>query len=148
MEILRSLGLEERVRQASFEAAPRLARSRTMIDPEPILFPSFRSESVHVSPTEWTSCAQSELEPILLQEAASHPGAQLLFGTELLGFEEAGEEISAMIADRATGQVREVRCRFLVAADGSTSLLPCDATSPLGPTFCSLSRTRTSPVCS
>ena len=121
MEILRSLGLEERVRQASFEAAPRLARSRTMIDPEPILFPSFRSESVHVSPTEWTSCAQSELEPILLQEAASHPGAQLLFGTELLGFEEAGEEISAMIADRATGQVRQVRCRFLIAADGSRS---------------------------
>jgi putative polyketide hydroxylase len=121
MEIFRSLGLEERIRQASFQAAPRLARSRTLVDREAILFPSFRPNGLDVSPTEWTSCSQYELEPILLREAASHPTARLLFGTELLGFEEAGEEVSALIADRATGQTRNVRCRFLIAADGSRS---------------------------
>jgi putative polyketide hydroxylase len=121
MEIFRSLGLEERVRHASFQAAPRVARSRTLVDPEPILFPSFHPESLDLSPTEWTSCSQYELEPILLEEAASQPTAQVLFGTELLGFEEAGDGVSALIADRATGQAREVRSRFLIAADGSRS---------------------------
>src|ERR1051325_11578759 len=34
MEILRSLGLEDEVRRASFTAVPRIARSKTLIDAE------------------------------------------------------------------------------------------------------------------
>jgi putative polyketide hydroxylase len=121
MEILRSLGLQNEVRRASFKAEPRIAFSRVLTDTEPLVTQSFHPAGRDVSPVEWTSCSQKELEPILLGEATSHPQAQVLFGTELVGFEETGEGITAQIGDRATGQLREVLCRFLVATDGSKS---------------------------
>ena len=123
MEILRSLGLEDDVRRASFGVTARIARSRVLVDPEPELSPSFRDDSQKASPCWWTSCSQYELEPILLRAATAHPDAQLLFGTELLGFDETGEGIIAQIADRASRRVREVRCRYLIAADGAKSLV-------------------------
>lgn len=121
MEIFRSFGIQDEVRRASFMAEPRIAFSRALTDAEPHVSPSFHPDGRDVSPAEWTSCSQQELEPILLREAASQDHAQLLFGTELLGFEDTGEGITAKIGDRATGQVREVRCRYLIAADGSKS---------------------------
>jgi putative polyketide hydroxylase len=121
MEIFRSLGLQGAISRASFEVEPRIAFSRVLIDPQPRVSPSFHPDGRDVSPADWTSCSQKELEPILLREAISHPQAQVLFGTELLGFEQSGEGVIAQIGDRATGQVCEVRCRYLVAADGSKS---------------------------
>ncbi|HVS49851.1 MAG TPA: FAD-dependent monooxygenase, partial [Candidatus Dormibacteraeota bacterium] len=121
MEILRSLGLQDEVRRTSFKAEPRIAFSRVLTDTEPRVSPSFHPEDLDVSPAEWTSCSQRELEPILMRAAASYPQAQVLFGTELLGFEETGEGIAAQIGDRATGQLSEVRCRYMLAADGSKS---------------------------
>src|SRR5260370_20167847 len=40
---------------------------------------------------------------------------------EVLGLEGTAAGIHACIGDRATGLVREVRCKYLVAADGSES---------------------------
>lgn len=93
-----------------------------LVDPKPELSPSFRDDSLDVSPCQWTSCSQYELEPIL-RRAASQPQAQLLFGTELAGFQETSEGIRAQIADRATRRMREVRCRYLIAGDGSKSFV-------------------------
>src|ERR1700730_10358232 len=121
MEILRSLGLEDQVRRASFRAEPRIGFSRVLTDSESRVSPSFHPANLDVSPVEWTSCSQKELEPILLAAAASRYEAQLLFGTELLGFEQTADGITARIGDRATGQVREVRCKYLIGADGSKS---------------------------
>ncbi|MDQ2942849.1 MAG: FAD-dependent monooxygenase, partial [Candidatus Dormibacteraeota bacterium] len=115
--------LQEDVRQASFEAEPRIAFSSVLIDENPRVSESFHPEGSDVSPAEWTSCSQKELEPILLRAAASHPLARVRFGTELLGFEDAGGEITAQIGDRATSEVSQVRCRYLVAADGSKSFV-------------------------
>src|SRR4029077_15288544 len=50
MEIIRSLGLDEEVRQASFNVAARVGRSRVLIDPEPELSPSFRGDASVASP--------------------------------------------------------------------------------------------------
>lgn len=121
MEILRSLGLEEEVHRASFEAEPRIAFSSVLIEKEPRVSPSFHPDGRDVSPVNWTSCSQKELEPILLRAAVSHPQAQVRFGTELLGFEEVGDGITARIRDRATGEGYEVRCSYLIASDGSKS---------------------------
>jgi len=121
MEIFRSLGFQDDVHRASFKAEPRIAFSRVLTDEELGLSPSFRPDDFDASPEEWTSCSQKELEPILLRVASTHRQAQLLFGTQLLGFEETGKGITAQIGDRATGRRREVRCRFLIAADGSKS---------------------------
>jgi putative polyketide hydroxylase len=121
MEIFRSLGLQEDVRRASFKAEPRIAFSRVLADEEPRVSPSFHPSHFDASPELWTSCSQKELEPILHRAAASYRRAQLLFGTQLVGFEETSEGIIAQIGDRATREVREVRCQYLIAADGSKS---------------------------
>lgn len=121
MEIFRSLGIEDEVRGASFSVAAQVGRSAVLIDPKPELSPSFRGNALAVSPCDWTSCSQYELEPILLRAAASRSEAHLMFGMELLSFHETGSGISAQVLDRATGSVREVRCQFVVAADGSRS---------------------------
>ncbi len=121
MEIFRSIGIADQIRRASFNAEPGIAFSRVLTDAEPRVSPSFRPQGLDVSPEEWTSCSQKELEPILLRAATSYPQARLLFGTELLGFEVTADGINACIGDRATGLVREVRCKYLVAADGSES---------------------------
>jgi putative polyketide hydroxylase len=121
MEIFRSLGFRDDVHRASFKAEPRIAFSRVLTDEEPGVSPSFRPDHFDASPEEWTSCSQKALEPILLRAASSCRQAQVLFGTQLLGFEESSTGITAQIGDRATGQLREVRCRFLIASDGSKS---------------------------
>jgi putative polyketide hydroxylase len=114
MEIFRSLGLEQRVRDASFEAWPRIAHSTVLVSPDPDSSP-VAPRGPGVSPARWTSCAQSELEPILLQEAASHAQAQLMFGTQVLEFDAGRDDITTLIADRATGRVCTVPCQYLMA---------------------------------
>src|SRR6266516_6493940 len=123
MEIFRSLGLEAQVRSAAFTAVPRFGRSPALIDPGAIQPAVQLGDVSTVSPSRWTSCSQYDLEPILAQAAASQNCAQLLFGTELLGFQETTSGICAQIVDRATGRISEVRSRYLVAADGSRSLI-------------------------
>jgi 2-polyprenyl-6-methoxyphenol hydroxylase-like FAD-dependent oxidoreductase len=121
MEILRSLGLEEEVRRASFTAVPRIARSRVLIDPVVTDAGSLREEISAPSPSRWTSCSQFELEPILARAAAAQPKALLQFGTELTDFEQSTQGVVSRVTDRATGDVTEVRSEYLVAADGARS---------------------------
>src|SRR5258708_2288036 len=121
MEIFRSLGLDERIRQAGFRALPFVARSRTLIDPEPDLSPSLGTPPTDVSPAEWTTCSQLALEPILLDEATSHPIADVRFGVELHSFRQSVEGVRAQLVERESGRAIEVSCRYVVAADGARS---------------------------
>jgi 2-polyprenyl-6-methoxyphenol hydroxylase-like FAD-dependent oxidoreductase len=121
MEIFRSLGLDERIRQAGFRALPFVARSRTLIDPEPELSPSLGTPPTDVSPAAWTTCSQLALEPILLDEAISHPIAAVRFGVELHSLRQSVEGVCAQLVERESGRAIEVRCRFVVAADGARS---------------------------
>ena len=121
MEILRSLGLEDEVRRASFTAVPRIARSKTLIDAEVAEAGTPLGEMSRLSPTRWMSCSQYELEPILARAAAAQSAAQLRFGTELLDFEQGAQGVIARVADRATGDVTEIRSEYLIGADGSRS---------------------------
>lgn len=121
MEVLRSLGLEESVRRAAFTVTPSIGRSKTLVDPDAEQSSLVRGEADAVSPCEWTSCSQRELEPILVAAAAEEPRGQIRFGTELLRFEQDGQGVTAQILDRATGTISEVRSRYLIAADGSKS---------------------------
>ncbi len=121
MEIFRSLGLDGRIRQAGFRALPFVARSRTLIDPEPELSPSLGTPPTDVSPAEWTTCSQLALEPILLDEAISHPIADVRFGVELHSFGQSVEGVRAQLVQRESGRAIEVRCRYVVAADGARS---------------------------
>jgi putative polyketide hydroxylase len=121
MEIFRSLGLDERIRQAGFRALPFVARSRTLIDPAPELSPSLGTPPTDVSPAEWTTCSQLALEPILLAEAISHPIADVRFGVELHSLRQSVEGVRAQLVERESGRAIEVMCRYVVAADGARS---------------------------
>ena len=121
MEILRSLGLEAAVRRAAFHAVTVMARSTTLMDPHPEISPSFATPPSAASPSEWTTCPQLELEPILLHDAASHPEAELRFNTEMISLRQTAGGVHACIQERTSGRRTEVRCRYLVAADGARS---------------------------
>src|SRR5260370_17961118 len=129
MEICRSLGLEERIRQAGFKALPFVARSRVLIDPEPELSPSLGTPPTDVSPSEWTTCSQLALEPILLDEAVSHPIANVRFGVELRSLRQWAERVRAQLVERESGRTIEDTGRYVVAADGA----PASARRPLAP---------------
>ena len=122
MEVFRSLGVEAEVRRAAFTAVRLIVTSRVLIDDadsNPTPMPG--DGTALLSPSAWTSCSQYELEPILARAAASQSMARLQFGTELVGFEETDRGITAQIVDRATDRASEIRCRFLIAADGARS---------------------------
>ncbi|HKR99437.1 MAG TPA: FAD-dependent monooxygenase, partial [Candidatus Dormibacteraeota bacterium] len=121
MEIFRSLGLDERIKQEGFTSMPFVARSRVLIDPEPELSPSLGTPPNDVSPAEWTTCSQLALEPLLLEEATRHRIAEVRFGVELVSLEQTSEGVRVQLTERATGKAFEVRCSYVVAADGARS---------------------------
>jgi putative polyketide hydroxylase len=121
MEIFRSMGLEQRIREAGFQALPFVARSRVLIDPEPQLSPSLGTPPTDVSPSAWTACSQLALEPILLDEATSYPIADVRFGVELRALEESAEGVRAQLLERESGRTIDVQCRYVIGADGARS---------------------------
>ncbi|HZB97026.1 MAG TPA: FAD-dependent monooxygenase, partial [Candidatus Sulfotelmatobacter sp.] len=123
MEIFRSFGLDTIVKQASFEVILNVTRTRTLMDPDPVLSPPLGTPETDLSPVAWTTCSQFELEPILLREASSHPEAELCFNTQLVSLQQSEDAVRAVIEDRSTGRRSEVRCRYVIAADGAKSPL-------------------------
>ncbi|MES2582921.1 MAG: FAD-dependent monooxygenase [Pseudomonadota bacterium] len=63
---------------------------------------------------------QYTVEEVLREHAASLPGVEIMFNSELLGFEQGGK-VSARIKDLTTGQESLVTTEFLVGADGARS---------------------------
>ncbi|MFI6517030.1 aklavinone 12-hydroxylase RdmE [Spirillospora sp. NPDC050679] len=72
------------------------------------------------TPMPWALVAQDQMEPILLDQARRH-GAVARYGTELTGFAQDGEGVTAELREAAGGAARTVRARYMVAADGPYS---------------------------
>ena len=66
---------------------------------------------------------QYTLEEVLRARAASLPGVRLMFRTELLGFTQDADGVTAQVADRTTGTEGKLRAAFLVGADGARSVV-------------------------
>jgi 2-polyprenyl-6-methoxyphenol hydroxylase-like FAD-dependent oxidoreductase len=64
---------------------------------------------------------QYTLEEVLRRHASTLPGVRLQFSTELVGFEQDAEGVTAIIRDRKQATEQAVRCQYLVGADGSRS---------------------------
>ena len=64
---------------------------------------------------------QYTLEEVLRRHAASLPGVRIEFGCALSDLEEDEAGVSARLRDIGTGQVRTVRSRYLIGADGARS---------------------------
>jgi 2-polyprenyl-6-methoxyphenol hydroxylase-like FAD-dependent oxidoreductase len=124
MEILRSAGIEDQVRESSyaqFEPDGAIMSVETLAGKELAWHIPKLNEGVRdVSPSERLFVTQIGLEP-LLRARAEELGAEPRFNTELVECEQDADGVTSVIRDRASGQTSTVRSRYLVAADGPRS---------------------------
>lgn len=73
---------------------------------------------------------QNYMEPTLLS-AAAHAGALVQFHTELLDFSQDSTGVTASLRNNLTEQAFEVRCQYLIGADGANSRVAEIADLPL-----------------
>src|SRR4051794_2679235 len=126
MELLRQLGLEERVRAKSRETySPTggIVAVESLAGRELATYVKELNEGVEgFSPTVRVFINQDALEP-LLQERALELGATLRRRTEAIGLEQDDDGVTVGLRDLDSGVESEVRARYVVAADGNRSPL-------------------------
>src|SRR5919107_871213 len=124
METLRLLGLEERVRAKSLEMySPTggIIAVESLAGRELATYVKELNEGVEgLSPTVRVFINQDVLEP-LLRERALELGATVLNRTEAVGLEQDDDGVTVTLRDLDSGGERELRARYVVAADGNRS---------------------------
>ncbi len=127
MEILRSLGLEEAVK----EAGQALQKNKYMLFVESLAGAEIRRIAdddlmmqgdalAEYTPCTWTQCAQDSLETLLAREARA-AGATLLFHHELVSFDQDTTEVRAQIRDCVSCDQQSVMVEYMLACDGANS---------------------------
>ncbi|WP_042391857.1 FAD-dependent oxidoreductase [Streptacidiphilus carbonis] len=130
MEVLRDLGIEQQALEqgtpsslmgdtvfATSLLGEEIGRIRTWGTGDESL-----TEYAAQSPCGMIDLPQTYLEPILLQNAARR-GAVVDFNTELTGFEQDPDGVTAVLRDRVGGREYTVRARYLIGADGGRSIV-------------------------
>jgi tetracenomycin A2 monooxygenase-dioxygenase len=126
MEIFRWAGIEPAIRDIEipdsakyFEGGilkvPTLSR---IAEAEAIETP--RLDGPEISPVRVVGCGQDRYEPILL-DAATAAGAHVRFGHRLVDLEQDEDGVTALVEH--AGRTLRIRADYLVAADGSRSLV-------------------------
>ncbi|WMX44546.1 FAD-dependent monooxygenase [Streptomyces roseicoloratus] len=127
VEVFRAAGLEEEIfadRSLTSELSEKLmVRAETLAGPE-IFSAPMQDEAPEltseVTPCTWCSIDQDKLERIVAQRAAEL-GADLRWSTELVGFEQDEDGVTATLRDTGTGAETTVRTQYLIGADGVRS---------------------------
>ena len=124
MEILRSVGLQREVEEA---AAGEFVQGGAIIAVESLggkelkyFYRSYNEGVEDLSPTSRLFVTQVGLEPILRRRAAEL-GAEHLYGTDLVSFEDRGDHVRSVIRPRADGDEEAIVSDWVVAADGARS---------------------------
>jgi 2-polyprenyl-6-methoxyphenol hydroxylase-like FAD-dependent oxidoreductase len=124
MEILRSVGIEQIVREKSGEQFVQdgaIMAVDTLAGRELAHFVANLNEGIRdVSPTERVFISQSLLEP-LLRSRAEQLGADLRFATEVVSVDQDDAGVTALLRHRDTGAEEQIRASYMVAADGAHS---------------------------
>jgi 2-polyprenyl-6-methoxyphenol hydroxylase-like FAD-dependent oxidoreductase len=124
MEVLRQLGLEDRVRTKSRETYSEtggIVAVESLAGRELATYVEELNEGVEgFSPTRRVFINQDVLEP-LLRERALELGATVINRTEAVGVEQDDDGATVTLRDLDSGDEREVRARYVVAADGNRS---------------------------
>ncbi|WP_305097257.1 FAD-dependent monooxygenase [Croceibacterium aestuarii] len=124
MEAYRRIGLEQAILAASreqFGPDGGINLVESLAGRELAQFiPDINAGVEPYSPSRRFFMTQQSLEPLLLARAREL-GARLSYQTELTGFEQDGEGVRAAVRDLASGEEREIRTRYMVAADGNRS---------------------------
>ena len=126
MEIIRSLGIEDPVREESyrrFEPDGAIMSVESIAGPELNWdIPTLNEFVRDLSPTERLFITQNALEPMLGPRARAL-GADIRFNTELTSFEAGADGVTGVIRDRATGEETRVRAQYLIGCDGNRSAI-------------------------
>jgi len=124
MEVFRTVGVEQIVRDKSDE---QFVQDGAILAVESLAgaeieryIANLNAGVTDISPCRRCFISQSLLEP-LLKSRAQELGAELLFGTEMVSFEETADGVTAIVRNRDTGKTTTVRARYMVAADGARS---------------------------
>ncbi len=125
MEVFRQCGIEAAVRAASMaeegvglmiwtEALAGREIERRV--PGPAL-----PENMALTPVKNCFCAQDDFEPVIRRHAETAGPGELRFNTEMTSFEQGGNGVTGILADRTTGAETPFAARYLIAADGAQS---------------------------
>jgi putative polyketide hydroxylase len=124
MEVVRSLGAEQAVRDTSFR---QFEPDGAILSVESIAGNELHRDVPHMnegvrdlSPSERLFITQQALEPMIKRRAEQY-GALLRFGTEVVSLEQGPDGVLAMLRDRESGRDSRVHARYVVAADGAQS---------------------------
>ncbi|MBV9847491.1 MAG: FAD-dependent monooxygenase [Kutzneria sp.] len=125
MEIYRSLGIADAVHEEGkpFDDNAGVARCTTLAGEWEWLYEAEEPRGLpeHTA-AEFCLADQSSVEPVLM-EAALGRGADQRFNTTLVSFQADDDGVTAVVEDRDSGQRRTVRADYLIAADGSRSMI-------------------------
>lgn len=124
MELLRAWRLEDEVLAGGVEADVWLWECPTLVRAaegraHAVGYPT-REQAAVVSPSAPGTVPQDWLEAVLRRHVGTLPAARVQLGTQLVAFDNAPGGVRATLR-HATGEVRTIRARFLVGADGAHS---------------------------
>jgi putative polyketide hydroxylase len=125
MELMRSWGVEDAIRAGGVDVEWRGWQSKTLATVSagsmwPVGIPT-REQAAVLSPTAPACVPQDHLEPVLLEHLRSLGAARVHLHTAVVGVENQRDGVAVVLRDVPTGNVRAVRARYLVAADGAHS---------------------------
>lgn len=115
MEVLRSCGVESALRACALPIEPGVQWRERLVGPPLRTIATGGPEFAEVSPCEGLAISQDVYESVLRAEAATHPEAQLWWGSELGSFVVGPDGVHARVDGRP------VRARYVIAADGVQS---------------------------
>jgi putative polyketide hydroxylase len=124
LEMFRSVGIEDQVREGSARdfvpegaiIAMDCISGRKLAD----IIPELNVGVAEVSPCRRLFLNQPNLEPIL-RGRALEAGAAVMQGKEITGLRQDADGVTVTVKDVDNGEQRELRARYLIAADGGHS---------------------------
>lgn len=124
VELFRQVGLERAIMAAAY-AGPDFVwapiKADTLNDAEyGVPDEPQEDDGSAASPSPFGPIDQDKLE-LLIRDEARRLGAELLFNTELIAFDQDSDGVTAVVRDRVTGHENTVNASYLVAADGVNS---------------------------
>jgi putative polyketide hydroxylase len=125
MELIRSWGVEDAVRAEAVDVEWHGWLSDTLAAVAhgsmwPVGIPT-REQAAVLSPTAPACVPQDRLEPVLFEHLRSLPGTRVHLHTEVVGLNDRPESVEVVLRDLQSGDLRTVRARYVVAADGAHS---------------------------
>jgi 2-polyprenyl-6-methoxyphenol hydroxylase-like FAD-dependent oxidoreductase len=124
LEVLRSVGLEDRVKAESekqFDRDGGINAVESLAGREIATYIANLNAGVaEISPSTRLFMTQQSLEP-LIRGRAEELGAAMRYATELVSWEQDKHGVTGFIRNVVTGETDTVRAKYMIAADGNRS---------------------------